>query len=469
MNSYKRLISNSFMFGVGNLGSKLISFILVPLYTYYLSTEQFGTADLIMTTATMLTPIISASIFEAVFRFVLDKNRVQDIIITNSVFIALIGFIIVCIIYPLLSFFNVFGDNLIYFYLILLVRIFEQVFALYAKGLGKVKVFAINGMLLTFTTGALSILFLVYLDFGIAGYFWAIIVSNAISIVFLNIMTKGYKSISLSKFDRKIMKELLNFSVPMIPNSIMWSLMNTFSRYFILFFAGISANGLFAVASKIPVLINLISQVFLQAWQISAIEEYDSNSKSTFYSNVFTHLSSTLFIGVSVSIVVIKIIFGSFFAAEYFSAWMVVPFLLLGTVFSSFSTFLGTNYIAAKQTKGVFKTSIYGGVISTLLNLILIPFFGIVGAGISSMLSFFTVFIIRFYDTKKYIDMNIKWSVFTSSLIIIFVQIGVLMVSLPKTAEFVVESVLLLILAIINRHLFTSLYKLKQINRKKSV
>ena len=180
MNSYKRLISNSFMFGVGNLGSKLISFILVPLYTYYLSTEQFGTADLIMTTATMLTPIISASIFEAVFRFVLDKNRVQDIIITNSVFIALIGFIIVCIIYPLLSFFNVFGDNLIYFYLILLVRIFEQVFARYAKGLGKVKVFAINGMLLTFTTGALSILFLVYLDFGIAGYFWAIIVSNAI-------------------------------------------------------------------------------------------------------------------------------------------------------------------------------------------------------------------------------------------------------------------------------------------------
>jgi O-antigen/teichoic acid export membrane protein len=147
----------------------------------------------------------------------------------------------------------------------------------------------------------------------------------------------------------------------------------------------------------------------------------------------------------------------------------VVPFLLLGTVFSSFSTFLGTNYIAAKQTKGVFKTSIYGGVVSTILNLILIPLFGIIGAGISSMLSFFTVFIIRFYDTKKYIDMNIKWSVFTGSLIIIFVQIGVLMVSLPKTAEFVIESVLLLILAIINRHLFTSLYKLKQINRKKSV
>lgn len=460
MNSYKKLIGNSFIFALGNLGSKLISFILIPMYTYYLSTEQYGTVDLVTVTVQMLLPIVSVSIFDAVLRFVMDKDKSRDVIMTNSILIMFMGLLIAFIAYLILSFFNIFGDNLIYLYLILVVQIFEQVFAQYTRAVGKIKVFAINGIILTLTTGLFNIVFLVYFGFGVIGYFWAIIISNIISVVYLYIKSKVYEDISFSKIDKKTLKELLNFSVPMIPNSLMWWLVSTSSRYFILFFVGVSANGLFAVASKIPSLINLVNLIFAQAWQLSAIEEFESENKSSFYTNVFTYLSSTLFISVSILIVFIKIIFETFFSAEFYTAWHAVPFLLLATVFSSFSSFLGTNYIAAKQTKGVFKTSIYGGIISTILNFLFIPTFGIIGASISSMISFFVIFIIRFYDTKQYIEMNINWSLLIKNLCIILIQIGFLMISLPKTPEILIEFSLFLVLLIINRELSKSLLKL---------
>lgn len=459
MNSYKKLMANSFIFAIGNMGSKLISIILVPFYTYYLSTTQYGTVDLIMTTATMLLPIVSASIFEAVLRFIMDKEKSQKFVMTNTILIAIIGLLIAFSIYPILSFFNVFGNYLIFLYLILLLQIFERILAQYTRAIGKIKIFAINGILLTLATGLFNILFLAYFDFGMEGYFWGIIIANFISIIFMFIITKAYNDISFSLIDKTMIKELLVFSVPMIPNSLMWWLINASSRYFILIFVGVGANGLFAVASKVPSLINIINQIFTQAWQISAIEEYKNKNKSAFYTNVFTYLSSVLFIGSSVVIVLVKILFLSFFSATYYDAWIVVPFLLLGTIFSSFSAFLGTNYIVAKQTKGVFKTSVYGGLISLMLNVVFIPIFGIVGAGISSMISFFIIFIIRYYDTKKYINMEIKWTLFIKNLFIIFIQIGILLLSLPSSSELVIEVILLIILLLINRKIFKPLFE----------
>lgn len=467
MNSYKKLVGNSFIFGIGTMGSRLVSIILVPLYTYYLSTSEYGTVDLVSTTVTMLLPIISASVFEAVLRFIMDKDKSTDSILTNSILIAAIGYFIVLMLFPVLNYLGLFGENLIYLYLLLFVQIFERIFAQYTRAIGKIKIFALNGIIQTLSTGLLNIFFLVNLGLGIHGYFGAMILSSTISILFLNVTTKAYKNIRLNKFNNIISKELLSYSVPMIPNTLMWWLINASSRYFIFFFAGVNANGIFAVASKIPSVINLVNQVFTQAWQLSAIEEYENENKSVFYSNVFGYLSSVMFLGTSAIIVIVKIIFDLFFAADYFVAWRVVPFLLLGAVFSCFSGFLGTNYIAAKQTKGVFKTSVYGGIASLILNLIFIPILGIVGAGVSSMISFFIMFIIRYFDTKRYIEMNINWKKFFINIAIIFVQIGVLFISFPKESELLFEILLFIILFLFNRSLLIPILKMFSEARKK--
>lgn len=469
MNSYKKLLNNSFIFAVGNLGSKIVSFFLVPLYTYYLSSSEYGTVDLTITTVNMLLPVVSVSVFEAILRFIMDKDHDSEKTLSNSLAISLAGFFVISLSYPILRYFNVLGTDLIFFYMILFVQIIGSIFANYARAIGKVKIFAVNGILLTFSTGVLNILFLAYYNLGIVGYYWALILAYGISAMYLVISTKAYKDIRFSHIDASIVKKILVFSVPMVPSTIMWWLINASSRYFIRAFVGVSANGLFAVASRIPSLLNIVNQVFNQAWQLSAVEEYNKNNKNDFYSNVFNTLSSLMLIASSFILIILKPLFEFLFSAEYFESWRIVPFLLLGAVFSSFSAFFGTTYFVAKQTKAMFKTSVYGGVLSFILNAAFIPTLGTIGAGISSMFSFLLMFLIRYFDTKKYIEIKINWFSLLANMIIISVQTGILFTDLDILVELIIQGILLIFLVFANRNLLKLGQKiLVKITKKKS-
>lgn len=209
----------------------------------------------------------------------------------------------------------------------------------------------------------------------------------------------------------------------MIPSSILWWLLNASSRYFVLFFLGAGANGLLAVATKIPSIISIFNTIFTQAWQISAIEEYDSHQKSKYYSDVFHYLATFLLLGTSAFMIVLKPIVEKVVSSDYASSWQYVPFFMLSMLFSSFSDFFGTNYIAAKQTKGVFMTSIYGTIVCVLLQVVLLPIIGLDGAGLSAMLGFLTTFLLRVKDTQKFVVIQIKWRILISNLLIVLAQI----------------------------------------------
>lgn len=460
MNSYKKLINNSIIFAVGTLGSKVVSFLLVPLYTYYLSTVEYGTVDLVITTVNMLIPIVSVSAYEAVLRFTMDKNEEPDVILSNSLLIALGGFLIAILFYPVLNYFGVLNGNLIYLYLILIAQMVERILAQYTRALGKIKLFAANGILLTFSTGILNIIFLVFLNLGVLGYYWALILSYTISATFLLIASRAYSDFRVSNINKPKLKVLLDYALPLIPNSLMWWLINASSRYFITWFISVGTNGLFAVASRIPSLLNIVYQVFNQAWQLSAIEEYESNNKSTFYSNIFEILYVLMFLATSAMILIVKPMFSYLFASDYYTAWRIVPYLLLGAVFSSFSSYLGSNYVAAKQTKGVFKTSVYGGIISLLFNITLIPTLGIVGAGLSSMISFYVTFLIRYHDTQQFIQMAIDWKKFYINIGLIFAQVALLYSGIGIYLELVIGIILLLAQLFINQKPILTILKM---------
>lgn len=460
MGTYKKLVGNSFIFAIGNMGSKLVSIILVPLYTYYLTTVEYGRIDLITTTTSLLLPIISLSIYDAALRFTMEKNQPTDAVFTNGLSVSVIGAIIAILTYPILSYFNVFGDYTIFMYIILILQAFQTLNAQFVRAVGKVKIFALNGILMTFVTGIMNVILLVYFDMGILGYLLAIVIANLISIVYLSLVGKTYRYINLSTINYSLAKKMLIYCVPLIPNALMWWVMNASSRYFIAFFVGASANGLFAVANKIPSLLSILNQIFSQAWQLSAIEEYSSKDKSKFYSEIFNYFSMIMLLGSSAILVVIKIAMEYVVAPEFYTAWRYVPFLLLGVVFSSFSSFLGTNYIAAKKTGGVFRTSIIGGIVNVISNLILLPLIGTNGASISTMISFFVIWIIRVYDTKQFINMQLNIKLITTNLFVIALQIIVLYMNFDTPVELSIEGLLFITLLVVNRTLLDPIKQL---------
>lgn len=450
MESYKKLFSNSVIFAIGNLGSKLISFLLVPLYTYYLTVEEYGTIDIVTTTATMLIPLVSLSIYEAALRYALDKKISNKEILSNSIVISVVGSLIMILGIPLIShFFNI--EYRSYLSLITIVQLFQMLLSQYIRGIGKIKLFAFNGIILTFTMAVLNIFFLVYLKMGISGYFISMIISYFVSIIFLITFSGEYKILFKFKLNIRLLKDMLNYSLPMIPNSLLWWLINASSRYFINFFVGIGANGIFAVASKIPALITVLSQVFSQAWQLSAIEEYDNNNVSSFYSNVFKYLYIFMFFGTFIINMIIKWLYFYLFSIEYYEGWKIVPFLLIGAVYSTFSGFVGVTYVASKETKGVLGTSIIGGLVSLLLNSILIPSFGLSGASISSAISFIIIFLYRYFDTKKFIKFSVKWKGFLINNLIILIQIAVVFSELYYMLELIINILLLFLMIFINK------------------
>lgn len=423
MEKYKRLFNNSVLFTVGSLGSKIISFVMVPIYTYILTTNEYGIVDLITVTVSLLVPFMTLELGQSALRFTIEaktKNQIDkifSILITQGLLVSLLLFILL----PFFLKINVFSEYTLYFILLLILNVFNNLLSQFVRGIGKVKEFAINGILMTIVTVTFNILFLVVMDYGVIGYLLSIIFAAIISNLYLLFSVKGFKRFTKFTYDRFLLKEMLKYSVPIIPNSSMWWIVNSSSRYLILYFLGSSANGVFAVANKIPSLIPLMSEIFIQAWQLSSFEEFDKNdknSKNNFYSNIFNIYSTFLFISGSGLLLVLQPVILNFVDSSYNLSWKIAPFLILAAIYQSFGSFYGTTYAAAKQTSGAFRSSSIAAVISLISNLIFLPLLGIIGAGMAVLFGFVSMFLIRVFGTKKYVTIKLGRKFYISNVIL---------------------------------------------------
>lgn len=424
MSKYTKLASNSIMFAIGNLGSKLIYFFLLPLYTYTMTTTQYGSADVIQTTINLLIPVVSLNIFDGVLRYAMDKTKNPSEILRIGNQITVIGGVLTLIIAISLQ---LFGIHLILLIAsILILQSFQSLYSQYLKAIGKVRLFAYNGILLTFVTALADVILLWGFRLGLVGYLVAIAVSTLISNLYLILVGRIQTSLSLKKlftFNKDLTGELVRYSVPLIPNSIAWWSTSAISRYFITFFLSVSANGIFAVANRIPSMLNVFNTIFFQSWQLSAIEEYDSSSTETFYGNVFQMYSEMMILLTSGLICVLKPLMVVIVSKSFFVAWKYIPILLISIIFSSYSSFFGQLYIAAKRTTGVFSTTIIAAIINVAGSIALIPRLGLYGAASASLVSYLILWVLRIWQTSKFIKINPNWGMIVIGTLILVLQI----------------------------------------------
>lgn len=450
MDKYKKLVMNSVVFAIGNLGSKFISIIMVPLYTHMLSTEEYGKVDLITTAISLLLPLLSLSIGQAVIRYAVANSKHDDevAIFSNAISLNVFGILLILLIYPILSYFEVFGEALNYFIVLLIFQMFGDTLSQFARGIGKVRQYALNGVISTLITACSNIYFLVHLRWGIEGYLISMILASLVSNIYLFKVIQGFKLFSFRHLNKNLLKKMLLYSIPLIPNSVMWWIVNGSTRYFILIFAGVSANGLFAVANKIPSVLSIATNIFSQAWQLSAFEEQDSEDKSSFYSLVFKNYYTILFLFASFLLIINKHLVTYSVAESFSESWKLVPFLLLASMYQSFSGFMGTTYTASLKTKGVFTTSVYAAVVSVIANVILIPLLGVYGAGIGTCLAFIVMWFFRLKDTEKIIGLRVNFKEYGLFNLLFLLQ-TIVMHILDGGRLLITESLLFLIMCFI--------------------
>lgn len=448
MDKYKKFSQNTFWFALGSFGSKAISFFMIPLYTSVLTRVNYGKVDLVTTTINLLIPIITLQIVDATFRFGMDSRYNKKQVLSSSIIILLISTLFSLCLIPLFKYLSFTKDILNYFYLILVLNMFMQIIKQFIRSIDKVVIYAFSDILYTLSFVIFNIIFLVYKKYGISGYFMSFIISDIISMLFIIITCRIYKYIDFKNVNKTIIKEMLLFSIPLIPNVLSWWVMNVSDRYTLTFYLGLASSGIYAISCKIPTIISMANDIFYNSWQISAISEFNSNDKESFFTNMFNLNFTLLVLLTSFIIVILKPLFSIWVSKDFYEAWKYTPFLLMGAIFSSLSCFFGVGYIATKKTKGAFYTSIIGALVNLTIDLIFIPYWGIQVASFSTMAGYLSMWIIRIIQNKD--DFKIKFNLkcIFLSFMILGMQITILYFNIKY--QIIINFILLIILALIN-------------------
>lgn len=419
---------------IGSLGSKLIYFLLIPLYTAYLTPKEYGIADFIVTTVSLLLPLVSASIYDAVFRFVLDSSSDKESILKDStIFTSVCSLVLLfCIpilyVLPITTYYRwiaIFGIAS------LIIQAYQNLLQQYVRGIEKITLYTMSGIVAAIVVTVFSVLFLVVFDWKIFGYLIALIISNAAAILIL-LLGVPFKRVIQSKFSAKSVKAMLAYSIPLIPNSIMWFLTNFASRYVLIFMLGASEAGIYAASSKIPGALSALIYVFINAWEISAVDAAQTQAEdqtNKFYNNIFEIFVAVVSLVTAGMILFSRLIAFLFINHSYGDVWRFIPVLLLSNVFLSYATFLGTNYIVSKDTNAVLRTTVYGAVANVVVSVALVPFIGIIGACIGNAFGFLVVLILRYISLRKSNNLGIDFrnAVVNTLIIVLMVLVMTLL------------------------------------------
>ena len=299
MDKYKKLASNTIIFAIGTFSSKLLTLVLTFFYTRVMATGDFGGATLIQNAVNILVPIVTLAVNSAALRFALDKNSNKKQVFTTGVATTLIGFLIFCLFAPVVVKINIndfnMGQYAILLYLMLLGSSLRQLCQQFVRGSGHVKLYAIDGVMATATSAGFTFLYLGAFHWGIYGYILAIFTSDMISVAFMFICAKLWKCLDLRHgLKKETAVPMLKYCIPLIPTIVLWWIINVSDQYMVTYFNGVSLSGIYTSAYKIPNFVIIFSSIFIDAWQLSAVDEYDNKGKSEFFTKVFRVYSGAL-------------------------------------------------------------------------------------------------------------------------------------------------------------------------------
>lgn len=454
-NKYGNLIKDTLIFAIGTVGSKLILFVLVPLYTNVLTPDEYGIADLVFTISQLLLPFLCLGIYNAVIRFGLSKNENPDNVLLCGLIIASLGTVATICITPLIGLYGTISEWKWYLCVYIILHIFLSVFQNYAKSVGKNKTYAIINITYTLVLALLNILFLVWNNMGVRGYLLANVLATLLAAVIYAFICRLFTIKKRARYNWGLLKQMLKYSLPLMIDGTLWWLIQSSNKLFVDLFLNSEILGLYTAAVKIPALMYIVVTIFSQAWGISTVKETETTNDNIFYDKVFKFYT---FVTVLICIILVSIIkpfMSLYVGSEYFVAWKYIPLLLVGNAFLAISDFFGAFYNALKMPIKNLIVSAIAATISVLISITSIRYIGLWAAVLSTFFAYFVIMWIRLIDIKKYINIKIDWISFLTNQFILIMQ--AILVSL-NFYQLAISIVAITLFVLVNLKLIKSLF-----------
>ncbi len=423
MNKYKKLASNTLIFAIGTFGSKILVILLSRLYAKHINAYDSGIKDNLETIALFLQPIFTFALQEYLIRFGLDRNYDKKKVFSTSACMTIAGMIALIIIVPGLRFIPIL--NFISGYSLMLAiyvctSSLRMLCAQFVRSRDMVKLYAIDGIIATLTLLIFSFIFIAGMKMGVKGFLLSVILSDLLSVLFLYFFANLGIFFSVRDFSVSLAGKMMKFALPLIPTIVMWTVTSMSDKLFLTNMRssrvelGLSATGIYGYANRIPNLVSMVSTIFFQAWNMSAITENESADRGKFYQSVYSAYEAMLFIAAAGLIMICKPITNFLVPDDTFSEYGIVyiytPILIVAAIFMALNQFLGGIYSATKHTQNSFWTSLTACVANLILNWAMIPVIGIHGAAIATLMSYYLCFWARIIDARYYIPFKFEAS-----------------------------------------------------------
>lgn len=422
MNQYKTLSKNTVIFAIGQLSVKVIQFFLMPLVTVSLTSADYGIAENISSLVELLMPLFTLGLTDAVFRFSMRDNISPKTVLTTSMTVALSGILIIAVGCVCISFFYADYIYVIMFGLLYVTMAFSNIWGQFARGIGRVKTYAASGILQALALALSTYIFVFKLRMGITGYLLSLVIARGSATLWLFFFGGVIQNLSLKMVDKGVLKDMLKYALPLIPNGLCWWFMQVVNRYILTFMCSASISGLYVSSLKIASIINIFSTIFQQAWTISAVKTIDDHDKGKFNTNVFTFYSSFLQIATSALLLVLQLVSMFLLQGEFYEVWRYSALAIFTASISCYAAFFGAYYGAAMKTKMVFVTTLIGAVLNVSICFALVKFIGIESALYASLVGYLGIVISRIITTRKIALIKFNWLKEIPVLLLLFGQ-----------------------------------------------
>ena len=406
-NNYIRLLKDTGIFALGSLGSKLILFLMVPLYTNCMTSAEYGTADLVFTVAQLVMPFVSVVIFDSVIRFGLARDERPADVLRVGLTVCGMGSAAALIAAPFIGLYDAVSGWQWYLSVYVALAMVGSCLMNYLKVMDRNRLFALLSVIQTLILALCNVVFLLYAGMGIRGYLLSTCIAALIPVVCPLVFGGAARDLMKSRFDKRLLKRMLEYSAPLILNNVSWWVVQSLDKLMLEAMAGAAALGIYTVATKIPSLINVATSIFSQAWGISSVKEMETTNSGRYYSNVLKALYTFVF-GAAVVLIAIVRPFMAIYVGEGFGeSWRYVPLLLVSAAFAAVASYYGSLYGALLKSVNNMLTTFLAAVVNAVINVLLIPTMGLWGAVIGTVVAYAVLMVARMADVARFVEIDV--------------------------------------------------------------
>lgn len=404
MGESKRLIKNTGIIAVGGIATKLVSFLLLPLYTSVLSTAEYGMVDYLGTIALFLVPVVSVLMDEALFRYLIDceTNEDRTRAVTASCAVMLVGCATFAVI--MLVAWAVFRpENIGWVVALVISGTLLQMASAVLRGFGKTVSYTLMNFIASAASIVMNVVFIAVFRWGVVGMLSATTIAQGGAALGFLVWQRLWRYVDPKALDWREVRSMVHYSVPLIPNKVSWTIMNMLDRLVIMNTIGADAAGVYAVAYKFPNVMDQVYGFFYQSWKESSARVLGSCEDNDAFYNVVYRALRRFMMGVVLGMTALMpLVYGLLIRGGFGEGMLYVPILLLATFYSNMSGFYGGIFTAYKDTGIMGTTTVVSAVLCVVLCLALIPPLGLWGASLATVASTFVVNEYRRVKVAKY-------------------------------------------------------------------